>query len=70
MMIITKTRFKSRELLQAIFCVCKNKSAQVPSCLKYVFDLIKLNKFKDSINDVNTGLFGSMIKFPKIIWLP
>ena len=69
MMMITKTCFKGRGVFKAIFLFVRIKSIQVPFPLKHVFDLIMLNRFKDCKNDINKGLFGSILKSPRIMYL-
>ena len=61
---IPKTRFAGTVLFKAISSIL-----QVPFPLKYLFDLIILNKFQDCINDINIGLFGSILKSPRTTWL-
>ena len=57
---------KVEEYLKQYFLFVRIKSLQVPFPLKQVFDLIMSNRFKDCINDINIGLFGSILKSPRI----
>ena len=63
---ITKTNFKEREAFKAIFSI--SKSIQVLFPLKFIIDLIILNRFKDSISNINIDLFGFTLKSPRIMW--
>ena len=53
--------------LKQYFLLVRIRSIQLPLPLKHVFDLIKLYKLKECINDANLGFLGSMLKSPRII---
>ena len=62
-MMITKPCIKSRSMFKAVFSVGKNKVDTIAT----PFDLIKLYKLKEFINDVNLGFLGSMLKSPRMV---
>ena len=64
MMMITKIRFKGRGVFKANLSIYI-----VPFPLKLIFKLFMLNRFKDYINYISIGLFGSILKSPRIMWL-
>ena len=68
-MMITKPVSKVEECFKQYFLFVRIKSIQSPFSLKHVVELILLFEFKDCINDTNKGLFGPILKSPKIIWL-
>ena len=68
-MMITKPVSKVEECFKQYFLFVRIKSIQLSFSLKHVFELILLPRFKDCINDTNKGLFGSILKSSKIIWL-
>ena len=68
-MMITKPVSKVEECFKQYFLFARIKSIQSPFSLKHVVELILLFEFKDCINDTNKGLFGPILKSPKIIWL-
>ena len=66
---ITKLCFKSRSMFKAVFSVGKNKVDTTTTPLKHEFDLNKLYKLKECLNDANLGFLDSMLKSPRIIWV-
>ena len=58
MMVISKPISKVENCLNQLFLFARIKSIPVSHVLKRVFDLIKLVRFKDCINDANIALFG------------
>ena len=64
---IIKVCFKKIRLFKTIFLLVRIKSIQLPSPLKHKLVLTQLNKLNDSINDVNAGQFGSILKSPRNI---
>ena len=69
MMISLSPVSKVEVCLKQYFLLVRIRSIQLPLPLKHVFDLIKLYKLKEFINDANLGFLGSVLKSPRITWL-